>query len=237
MFIIVRTCGERTTEKCIELCQKIGQTHIVNARPFGESIRKSYGVAIQSGHDLVAVIDADVMLYNGALVEGMQELKKQWHENIFCYDGQTHDKVLMKDRRAGVHIYNTKLLKYAFKFIDDFQLKPETYVRKNMKALGYPTFIGKTIFGLHDYEQYYRDLWRKAVCQTQKLPGQTRSKAAEWLRLSKNDIDYKVIYHAHEYGKRLQGRIIIDVLQDYDAKNQLKRLGIEEKPDIEKVNI
>ena len=63
------------------------------------------------------------------------------------------------------------MLTTAMQYIDDDQLKPESHVRNCMAQYhAAPTHSGKIVFGTHDHEQYYADLWRKAVCQTQNLP-------------------------------------------------------------------
>lgn len=232
--IIVRTCGERTTKKCAELCKKQGTTEIIEAVPFGESMRKSYKTAENYPSKWVCMIDADVLLLPGTLLAAIEELNNadaMGKPPYFCLDGFTQDKIMMKRRRAGIHIYRTELLEQAYQYIDDLQLKPESHVRKSMALEGFPTYSKSPItFGLHDYEQFYADIWRKSVCQTQKLPKRAIIAAPTWKILSsKKDNDFLVIYEAHKYGLKTNPQIIIDKTVDYQAAENLTRLNISEK--------
>ena len=229
MHIIIRACGERTEQRCIKIAQKQGEVHVIHACPFGESIRQTYKLALELGQEWIPVVDADVLLYSGTLARGIYRLNKS-KKNIFCLDGKTDDKIMMRRRRAGVHIYRTSLLRQALRFVEDDKTKPESHVRKMMERKGYKTSVGSVVYGCHDYEQYYRDLWRKSVAQSHKLAGMiTRRTIAQWAMKSVKDRDYKVILAAHQHGKRIDGKICIDSRLCYGAEEGLKKLGIREK--------
>lgn len=228
MKIIIRTCGERTTNECIRLAERQGEVDVINAVPFGESIRQTYLKAMGYNQIWVPVIDADVLLYDNVLQPAVDELRQK-NDKIFCLDGNTDDKILMKKRRAGIHIYRHDLLNFAMRFIDNDHIKPESNIRRQMSDLGFPTFVSGIVFGRHDYEQYYCDLWRKAVCQTRKLEKMIKDRPAKWKELAKEDDDFFVIYHAHYYGKSVAEKIVIDKRQDFDAEENIKKLGLKEK--------
>jgi len=231
--IIIRASGERTEKDCIKSCEQQGNVHIIRAFPFGESIRQTYELAMTFRQEWIPVIDADVVLDYGTLVQGTNEVKLTpgCRGKLFCYDGKTDDKIMMNHRRAGVHIYRTSLLEIALKYIDNTQLKPESHIRRQMAKQGFPTFTGKTIFGTHDHNQYYKDLWRKSVCQTKKLERmiQKYSTRDKWQKLARTDKDYKVILAAHDWALKNNPEIIIDSRIDYDAEEQVKKLGLVEK--------
>lgn len=231
MKIIVRSCGERTTNKCIELAQKQGEVKVITARPFGKSLKQTYEEALTYNEKWVCVIDADVLLYDGVLQKAIDDLESIPNKNIFCLDGITKDKVFRKNRRAGIHIYQIKMLKEALRHIQNDKIKPESHVRKTMAALhGLKTYAKcPIIFGDHDFEQYYKDLWRKAVCQTRKLPRKASKMKSKWADLKKTDLDYLVIYEAHNWAIKNEPKIIIDVDRDYKAIENITKLGIEEK--------
>lgn len=229
MKIIVRCCGERTEKRCIELAKKQGEVFIVkNTYPFGEAIRRTYEMAMKFNDKWVCVVDADVLLFNQTLIRAVDELNGL-SDNMFCLDGKTNDKILMSNRRAGIHIYRIDFLKKAIGFIDNNNIKPESNVRRKMEKLGYPTYVSKIIFGKHDFEQYYCDLWRKAICQTRKLARKIKNRPLKWHKLSKKDKDFLVIYNAHRYGKKISHKIIIDKRCDFEAEKQIRRMGLSEK--------
>jgi len=230
MEIIIRASGERTESKCIKLTENQGNVNVIRAFPFGESIRQTYLKAIELKQEFIPVIDADVLIYPHAIQAGIDDIKKaSLTQKIFCLDGKTNDKIFMKNRRAGIHIYKTELLETALQFIDNDHIKPETNVRNNMADLGYKTHVGDIVYGMHDFEQYYKDLWRKAVCQTEKLKKMLKKKPEKWKKLAKTDNDFLVIYNAHVYGNKFVKDIKIDARMDFDAEKQIKILGLEEK--------
>jgi hypothetical protein len=231
MKIIVRSCGERTTQKCIELAQKQGDVKVITARPFGESIRQTFTEALTYADKWVCVIDADVLLYDGVLQQAIDDLEIQKNKNIFCLDGITLDKIFIKTRRAGIHIYQTKMLEIALKYIQNDKIKPESHVRKTMAAIhNFKTYAKcPIVFGQHDYEQYYSDLWRKAICQSQKLPRKSAKMKPKWANLKKSDADYLVVYQAHKWASENNPKIIIDADRDYNANENIARLGLQEK--------
>ena len=235
MNIIIRTTGERTEQACINSCKQQGDVHVIRAYPFGEAIRQTYELAIDLNQKWTPVIDADVIMYPDTIEKGVAEVGNA--RDVFCIDGRTDDKIMMKHRRAGIHIYRTEYLKRAFEFIDSNQLKPESHVRREMERKGFHTFTGRTIFGRHDYEQYYKDLWRKSVCQTKKLAKMIARSGIRnrWAEKALNDIDYRVILSAHEWAEKNNPEIFIDSRISYDAEENLQRLKIVEKKPIEQV--
>lgn len=233
MKIIIRCCGERTESRCIELAKKQGDVYIVKASPFGETLRQSYKLALTFEQEWTPMIDADVLLRPGTIEQGIKYLQS-CRDNVFCLDGKTKDKIFMRRRRAGIHIYRTSMISYAKKYINDKKLKPETHVRREMEKMGYVTVTGKTVFGFHDYEQYYRDLWRKAVAQSQKLAGLIRRSGIvkKWATLSLSDPDFLVVFTAHLHGIKNHKKILIDSRIDYGSAEGLKKLGLEEKGEL-----
>lgn len=233
MHIIIRASGERTEKRCIELARNQGTVHVIRAHPFGESIRQTYKKAIELKQEFIPVIDADVLLLPRVLSRAILYMNK-CQRNVFCLDGKTKDKIMMKTRRAGIHIYRTSLLPMALKYVEDGKTKPESHVRKMMSAQGYKTVVGHIVFGYHDYEQWYIDLWRKSVCQSHKLAGMIRNSGIrhKWHKMAKIDNDYRVILAAHAHGNNIRGKIIVDARIDYGAAAMLKKLGIKEKGEL-----
>jgi len=229
MNIIIRTCGERTEKRCIELARKQGAVHIVRAYPFGECLRQSFALAQTFPDEFVAMVDADVLLLPYTLREGIAYLRR-CHSSVLVLDGVTKDFIMMKKRRAGIHIYRRALLKKAMPYINDKKTKPESHVRKSMARLGHKTVVGKIVFGLHDYEQYYADLWRKAFAQAHKLPRTSRKCRPKWAKLAKLNPDYRVILAANIEGEKYRGGVMIDKnWSGYGAAAGLKKLGLKEK--------
>lgn len=233
MDIIVRCCGERTEKKCIELVGCEGMVHVIKACPFGESLRQSYKLGMTFEQKWIPMVDGDVILLPGQIKKAIKYLDTI-RKNVFCLDGKTKDKIFMCTRRAGIHIYKKSLLSIAYQYINDNKLKPESHVRRQMAQIGYPTVTPKIIFGYHDYEQYYIDLWRKAYTQTEKLAHKIKTTKIikKWIDKSKTDLDYKVILLAHQYANRTKQKIVIDKRINFDAEENFKKIGIIEKDEL-----
>lgn len=234
MHIIVRCCGERTEKKCIETAAKQGTVHVIKTEPFGKCLQESYKLALKLNQKWIPMIDGDVLLLPGVLEKAIQYLNSQKNNNIFCLDGKTKDKIFMCTRRAGIHIYKTALLSKAIKYINSLELKPESTVRRTMTKQGKITVVGPIVFGYHDYEQYYVDLWRKAFTQTQKLARKIRKSSVrtKWKKRALTDTDFKVILAAHDQGRLYKDKIMIDKRINYGAKEGLEKLRIEEKKEL-----
>jgi hypothetical protein len=206
-----------------------GTVHVVRAIPFGECLRQSYALAQTFDDDFVAMVDADVLLLPGTLAAGIAYLRK-CRSSVLVLDGVTKDYIMMKKRRAGIHIYRRALLGKAMRYINDAQTKPESHVRKSMARLGHKTVVGKIVFGFHDYEQYYADLWRKAFAQAHKLPKTSRKCRPKWEKLAKKNPDYRVIIAANLEGEKYRGGVVIDKnWRGYRASEGLKKLRLKEK--------
>lgn len=235
MNIIVRCCGERTEKKCIELAGKQGTVHIIKTRPFGECLRKSYELGISfKNQDWVPMIDGDVILFDDTIQQAIKYLNRLSKHEVFCLDGKTKDKIFMTVRRAGIHIYNRDLLAKGFLYIKDHEIKPESKVRHQMESKGFKTVLCPVIFGYHDYEQYYRDLWRKAFAQSRKLARliNRTNMIKKWKDKSHSDNDFKVILFAHRAAAAYEGKIIIDKNCEYDAIENIQKLGLTEKEEL-----
>lgn len=232
MKVIVRTVGERTTDECIRRASLIGEVDVISGvTPFCEVLRETLRRGLQYDQPWIPVIDADVLLFDGTIEAALNELESM--DSVFCLDGRTKDKILRVTRRAGVHIFNRSMIETAMQYVRD-SIKPETRCRQAMeREHGAKTHTGHIVFGLHDHEQYYRDLWRKSYLQAQKM-GRTIRKAPQhnlnrWPELAETDPDYRVILAAHEAGTRHEGEIPFDATKDHGAVEAIKALGLTEK--------
>lgn len=229
--IIVRCSGERTEKKCIELAEAQGKVHVIKAYPFGECLRQSYRLGAKfTAQKWVPMIDGDVLLINGTINRAIKYLNAQ-HRKVFCLDGKTKDNILRCVRRAGIHIFRRALLQEAMHYIDDNELKPESTVRRAMGRRGYITVVGQVVFGYHDYEQYYCDIWKKAFCQSQKLRKLIHRKniKATWKKLAVKNPEFKIVLAAHAAAEKYNQPIVIDRRCDYGANEGLEKLGLKER--------
>lgn len=226
--IIVRTVGERTTDECIRRASLEGDVNVISGQtPFYRVLEETYKLGMTYDQEWVPVVDADVLLTQGKLTAAVKMLSKM--DGVFCLDGKTEDKILRMKRRAGIHIYRRDLLETALQYVSD-SIKPETRARQAMESNhGQRTYVGDIIFGLHDYEQYYRDLYRKAYLQTKKLGGKIGRVKKKYPMLAQQDNDYKAILAGHRAGTERRYRHVFDASQYYGADEAIASLGLQEK--------
>lgn len=227
MKIIVRASGERTEAECIRRASLEGEVVVVRGlTPFWVALRETYRIGVEFNQPWVPVVDADVLLYQGVIQAAIDSLIGA---DYFCLDGKTDDKILVTTRRAGIHIYNRELLPLALQYVRN-SIKPETRVRQVMerKHNGL-TYVGDIVFGQHDYEQYYCDLYRKAYLQTVKLGTKVPRYKSKWRGLAKVDDDYRVIIAGHQAGNARRFKHVFDASQYYAAGGAITRLGLTEK--------
>ena len=169
---IVRSVGERTETACYNLlAEQVPAENIViiNEVPFSAAVAKTFQVGIERGLPWTLCIDADVLLRYGA-VNDLLAIAAQADKNVFEIQSNILCKFFGGPRQAGNHIYRTSLLNKALDCIPKTEvIRPETNTIKQMAARGFPRLeIKKLTIGLHDYEQYYVDIYRKAFVQAHK---------------------------------------------------------------------
>jgi len=70
LTVVIRSIGERTENKCYQLIEKqISKRNIfiVRKRPFTESIKESFKIAIEEKRKWLLCIDADVLVRENAI--------------------------------------------------------------------------------------------------------------------------------------------------------------------------
>lgn len=163
---VVRTTGERTTETCISLLKDaFGQNiRIISEQPFERALQASFQAGIEMAKEWTLVIDADVLCSIPRL-SIMLEIAQTLPDKTFMFHASVTDKLFGRYRRAGNRLYATRLLPAALKEIPEQgnSLRPECATCQAMLEKGFRNFKTYHIIGLHDYEQFYRDILRKAA--------------------------------------------------------------------------
>lgn len=195
--IVIRSAGERTTSVCKNLvCNEVSakQAHLIKLTPFEEALRESYRIGIDSGKKWLITIDADVLPRNG-FMEKIASLSSGISDDIFSFKPMVYDKFFLKHRMAGFRVYRCSMLKEALSLVpkNREQIRPEEYTVNRMEANGFQTKVFEYVVGLHDFEQYYKDLYRKAFFHATKHPQQVAENLGKWKVLSNSDSDYRVM--------------------------------------------
>ncbi len=219
LFVIIRSAHERTEDLCVHLVQQqilTEQMTVIHERPFTVALRRSFEIGIEAGLEWTLCIDADVLVRKNAIIELIEDAA-QFPSDIFSISGYVYDKFLGERLPGGLHLYRTTLLPLAITHIPGTShdqisnasekiegtlsreelkyspiFRPETYVKGEMKKAGYDWGRIERAFGLHDYEQYYKDIYRKMVVRSRKSPNRRDSLLGRAIQNSRYDTDFLV---------------------------------------------
>ncbi|MBE2192953.1 MAG: hypothetical protein IAE83_02150 [Anaerolinea sp.] len=213
--VIIRSVGERTEALCRHLVeQQVPPEHVVviHERPFSKAVQRSFEIGLDFGLDWTLCVDADVLL-RGNGIRMLIEAASTLPESTFTFSGSVLDKLLGHIRPGGGHLYRTQHVQKALEFIgdSDSQIRPEKYVKARMNDVGYAYVVNKQLtVGVHDFEQYYTDIYRKCFVHAHKH--NYISKLPEmWKFLSKFDDDYRIALKGWKAGIEFTGDVRIDI--------------------------
>lgn len=234
--MIVRSANERTVDLCYKLIAEQGcneNIFFTSETPFSAALKKSYEIGISEGRPWTFCVDADVLLRPNS-IQLLLNFAKVQEQHIFEVQGLIYDKFYDGPRQAGNHLYRTSLLPKAVKLIPEegVDIRPEKYVLQEMKKLGYPNEKINHVLGLHDFEQYYEDIYRKSFIHAHKHLNFAQRMVTVWKKKMEMDKDFKVALNAFSEGIRNTEEIFVDKNQSLYIE-KFTELNIEEKKPID----
>lgn len=234
--MIIRAAGERSTGLCKKLIEEQGfegNIFFTRETPFSAALRKSYDIGISEGRPWTFCVDADVLLRESS-IQTLLKFAEDQPANVFEVQGFVHDKFFTIPRQAGNHLYRTSMLERAIKLIPDegVDIRPESYVLRTMQQNGFPYKTFPSIIGLHDFEQFYFDVYRKAFVQAHKHLNYTEKMVPLWKENAEYDKDYDVALHGFTDGILNRKDVYIDKKQKL-YREKFEKLDISEKDDVQ----
>lgn len=236
--VIVRSANERTEALCLHIIrqQVPGQNIVViHERPFGQAVRRSLEIGQDLARDWTLCVDADILLRSKA-VSQMCSLIEVTSDDVFAVSGWLSDKLLCRNR-VGMSIYRTRLFNNALRYAQDIDddARPETLVKSRMKDAGFPFVVPpESIVGVHDFDQFYSDIYRKVISHTQKHPDVFEYIPTIWRRLAEQDADYRVALWGYRAGLIFDDNILVDRgLFPEEIDGFLRLAGLQEKSNID----
>jgi len=217
--IIIRSAGERTGQLCKQLILEQGvppeNLVVLKEAPFSAALKRSFETGIERGLKWTLCNDADVLLRPGA-VETMLNLAEQQDERVCEIQGFILDKFIGGPRNGGVHLYRTSLLPKALEKIppEESNVRPEFQTLQGLAAIGYPYKTIPFLVGIHDFEQYYLDIFRKCFIHAHKHLDLAEVFLSFWREKAGSDMDYVVALHGFASGVEHYGQVSIDSRQE-----------------------
>ncbi|WP_417237084.1 MULTISPECIES: hypothetical protein [Flavobacteriaceae] len=243
--VIIRATDERSIEACKQCVLteiKESNLHIIKEVPFSKAVQKTFEIGIASNEKWTLAIDADLILLPNAITNMLKAAEK-YNDNLYVFQGFILDKFKCGIRQGGPHLYKTENLKIALKLVDDIEmsLRPESDIYKKMSKQGYDIVLEKKIYALHDFFQYYKDIYRKAYFHGIKHKG-WKTLLPKWLDKGSLDFDYRIASIGFLDGYYAEKQVYPSI-NEFDSKVKyllFTQLNIEEKEilnliDIEKI--
>jgi hypothetical protein len=217
--VVIRSVGERTEAVCRNLiAQRVPQENIVTVSnaPFSATLADSYRAGIERGLAWTFCVDADVLVLPNA-ISGLLDVANKLPAEVCETQGLVLDKFFGVRRPAGNHLYRTSLLSKALGLIppEGEDIRPECYTLNKMAGAGHPWVETPLVLGLHDFEQYHRDIFRKCYVHARKHDSQMHLLVDYWRRMARQDDDYQVALCGFAAGIAETENVQVDVRRDY----------------------
>jgi hypothetical protein len=238
LTVIIRSVGERTEQICHQLikaqCIPEENIVIVNEMPFSAALRKSYQIGLERCLPWTLCVDADVLL-RPLSVKTLQKYAAEQGGNVFEIQGFVLDKFFGGPRHGGPHLYRSALFEKALSLMPTGgeDIRPEGSTLEKMKANGFPYVVVPYLTGIHDFEQYYRDIYRKCFVQAHKHLEYADLFVEIWRAGAEHDYDFQVALNGFANGIRLKDDVSIDAslnVFEFWSENP----AIQEKEPLEK---
>jgi hypothetical protein len=212
----------------------VDRTAIFTVRevPFSAAVAAAFRVGIEQGRPWLLCIDADVLpIARG--IRALLEARSGLSSDCIEVQGLVHDKFFNITRPAGNHLYRTTLVKRALALIpnEGTSLKPESDMLRELASRGRPSLQSSVVVGAHDFEQYYRDIFRTNFLQARKHHNHLDYLVGYWNALAARDPDFRVALAGLEAGLNHEGAMLVDQRSTNAlAAQELSRLQLVEKP-------
>jgi len=204
LLIVIRAAGESTVDKCKELIENSDgghQVEVITEVPFSKAVKKTFELGLDYNRDWTLAVDADVLVKENGISE-LVALANSLPEYFFRIEGKLLDRFCGFPRNVGMHLYRTPLFTNAMQFLSqtEMTIRPESRVVKEMVKAGYHSYQGNEVYGIHDYHQHYRDVFRKTFVYAQKHKYLIAYFKRYWTEMQHTDDEFKVALLGLEAG-------------------------------------
>ncbi len=213
--VVIRSSNERTEKLCYNLAAREvpeKNIQIIKVKPFSKAVQENFKIGIERNLKWTLALDADILLKKGAIEEMVNEFEKL-DDCYYIYQGWVYDKFFLGFRSGGPHLYRTSLLSIAYDFIpkEGTSLRPESDTYRAMKKIGYHYFVDVKHFGLHDFEQYNKDIYRKFFLNAKKNQSFIPQFLTKWKKSLISDLDYQVAMRGLSDGLMFKETVFLNI--------------------------
>lgn len=234
LHVVVREAGERTADACCaELVRQVGADRVsrVSLTPFWSTLREGLRQGHASGADWVMSVDADVLPTEDAVAR-VTEWATRSAADVGVLSGMIQDKFMAGIRYGGIRLYRSEIIPKVLDLIpvQGETVRPESTALTRLVAEGWRHELVPELVGLHDYEQYYRDIYRKAFLHMRKHGARAARFLELWLAHAAGDEDFRVALAGAADAWLWPADVDCDASHTvYRNADTLTRLGLQEK--------
>ncbi len=211
VFVVVREAGERTASAARALAEaEVGSDSVTSIRevPFAAALRRGLELGVEAGRRWTLCLDADVLLRPGALADLVAAADQivARDDSVLALNGTVADKLLGQFRQAGTSLYRTAHLPKALAEgpFDPKKRRPETRLKDFMNGRGHPWHNLDVKVGLHDHDQFFRDIFRKVFQHARKHARFIPYAERYWARMADADPDFRVALWSLQIARMLE---------------------------------
>lgn len=233
MAVAIRATDERTLPLLKEqLSRQIANGDCLKvfneAESFVHKMERVFAWCIGQGKSISLIVDADILLRPGAV----PIIRRQFRQTPAHYSGfgvQVFDRFFQRPKFRGLHVYRTAHLAHYREGLPAVQssLRPETDLKKIVAQKGFPHSNEQVKFyvaGLHDYYQWYRDIYFKMMVRSHRSPEQIDSHYFP----RDESYEYYVAEKGLAAGQKRQdislNKLLIDMKEDWPAQQELQEM-------------
>lgn len=226
--VAVRATNERTLPLLVkQLSSQLSIGDVLKVfneqEPFYIKLEKCYKWCIAENADISLIIDADILLRKNIL----KLIKSKFKVLPRKYSGfgiMLFDRFFQRPKFRGLHVYRTSYLPLYLYYLPQVKnsLRPESDLKNKVGNLGLVfsnDFIKFYVAGLHDYFQWYDDIFWKMVVRSKRSYDLI---ALDYIP-KENNIENRIAYEGLRAGDKLESIVLDKTTIDnmYDFKNQI----------------
>jgi len=220
---VIRTVGERTEDVCIELVNRQKKEyeilHVLRENTHLKAVESTIRIGINSNAKWLIAIDADMLLTPESLQSIRKEISISSSDTAIIHPAVV-DK-MYRMRRWGLTVYRRSILNELDDKFQEIREKQHLKIEgAAIKALSEKknrqVVFSRNVAAIHDFYQFYRDLYRKAYLNTLRNPGYNKQAAKHWKRLAGADSDYLIMLKAMNDALK-EKKSLTNSVSDFDS--------------------
>jgi len=184
IVVVLRTNRERTARLAEQLLKKeFDDVVVIQVSPFHAAVRECFRIAEERKARWLVTCDGDVLVTPG-IGRKVAAIANRLPSSEWQAIGQVHDKLAGCNRLGGLRLYRVSHLHLTSKVQIDNVTRPEAELCRV-----FPNWTRlPDVFGTHDYEQFYYDLYRKGAQHRVKHPGWSKTIVPQWVSSKDQDL-------------------------------------------------